>query len=146
MSFHLNPLYIPGLSVTMTSLSNSRQPTRAKVWIKYTRLRKVGRQVLVLSLSQVTCGKCILFPYCYICSLLGLVFFGSMVANLRVAEKFEKSHLSSPEVAPLVESVKFYYMDGYFLTHGVESALELSSKSAAAGKVISYSISTTISD
>jgi adenosine kinase len=43
----------------------------------------------------------------------------------------------SSEVAPLVESVKFYYMDGYFLTHGLESALYLSRKSATAGKVIS---------
>jgi adenosine kinase len=54
---------------------------------------------------------------------------------LRVAEKFEKSHLSSPEVAPLVKDAKFYYVEGYFLTHGVESALELSRKSSAAGKV-----------
>ena len=54
---------------------------------------------------------------------------------MRVAEKFEKSHLSSPEVAPLIIDAKFFYVEGYFLTHGVESALELSSKSAAAGKV-----------
>ena len=59
---------------------------------------------------------------------------------MRVAEKFEKSHLSSPEVAPLIENAKFYYTEGYFLTHGVESILELSSKSTAAGKVISFSI------
>jgi len=58
----------------------------------------------------------------------------SLVTTLRVAEKFEKSHLSSPEVAPLVEKAKFYYIEGYFLTHGVDSALYLSSISAAAGK------------
>jgi len=58
----------------------------------------------------------------------------SLVTNLRVAEKFEKSHLSSPEVASLITDAKFYYVEGYFLTHGVESAVELSSKSAAAGK------------
>jgi len=58
----------------------------------------------------------------------------SLVTTLRVAEKFEKSHLSSPEVAPLVENAKFYYIEGYILTHGVESALHLSSISAAAGK------------
>jgi len=66
-------------------------------------------------------------------------FSGSLVADVRVAEEFDKSHLLSPEVAPLVDSVKFYYMDGYFLTHGLESALYLSSKSATAGKVISCS-------
>ena len=59
----------------------------------------------------------------------------SLVTNLRVAEKFEKSHLSSPKVAPLIENAKFFYVEGYFLTHGVESTLELSSKSSAAGKV-----------
>ncbi|KAF8808190.1 Ribokinase-like protein [Phlegmacium glaucopus] len=58
----------------------------------------------------------------------------SLVTTLRIAEKFDKSHLLSPEVAPLVKNAKFYYIEGYFLTHGVESALELSSKSAAAGK------------
>ena len=57
------------------------------------------------------------------------------MTTLRVAEKFEKSHLSSPEVAPLIENAKHFYIEGYFLTHGVESALELSSKASAAGKV-----------
>jgi len=71
---------------------------------------------------------------------LSCFFFGSLVATLRVAETFEKSHLSSPEVAPVIENAKFYYMDGYFLTHGMESARELSSQSAAAGKVRSSSI------
>ena len=63
------------------------------------------------------------------------LFSGSLVATLRVAEEFDKSHLLSPEVAPLVDGVKFYYMDAYFLTHGLESALYIGSKSAAAGKV-----------
>ena len=63
------------------------------------------------------------------------IFFSSLVTTLRVAEKFEKSHLSSAEVAPLISVANFFYVEGYFLTHGVESALELSSKSAAAGKV-----------
>ena len=68
------------------------------------------------------------------------MFSRSLVATLRVAEEFDKSHLLSPEVAPLVDCVKVCYMDGYFLTHGLESALYLSSKFAAAGKVISFSI------
>ncbi|PPQ79367.1 hypothetical protein CVT25_002637 [Psilocybe cyanescens] len=42
----------------------------------------------------------------------------SLVTTLRVAEKFEKSHLSSPEVAPLINNAKFFYIEGYFLTHG----------------------------
>ena len=54
---------------------------------------------------------------------------------LRAAEKFEKSHLSSPEVAPCIESARVFYMEGFFLTHGSESALELSKKASEAGKV-----------
>lgn len=54
---------------------------------------------------------------------------------LRAAEKFEKAHLSSPEVAPCIESARVFYMEGFFLTHGSESALELSKKASEAGKV-----------
>lgn len=59
----------------------------------------------------------------------------SLVTTLRVAEKFEKAHFSSPEVAPLIEKAKFFYVEGYFLTHGIESVLELSTKASSAGKV-----------
>lgn len=59
----------------------------------------------------------------------------SLVTTLRVAEKFEQSHLSSPEVAPLVENAKVFYAEGYFLTHGTESLVELGKKASNAGKV-----------
>jgi adenosine kinase len=62
------------------------------------------------------------------------------VTTLRVAEKFDQSHLSSPKVAPLIDQAKFFYVEGYFLTHGVESTVELSSKASAAGKVRIYPI------
>jgi len=68
------------------------------------------------------------------CAVIITGHLRSLVTTLRVAEKFEKSHLSSPEVAPLIVHASFFYVEGYFLTHGLESALELSSKSAAAGK------------
>jgi len=58
----------------------------------------------------------------------------SLVTTLRVAEKFEKSHLESAEVAPLIDAASHFYIEGYFLTHGVESAKYLSSKASAAGK------------
>ncbi|KAF8899318.1 Ribokinase-like protein [Infundibulicybe gibba] len=58
----------------------------------------------------------------------------SLVTTLRVAEKFDQSHLSSPQVAPLVEAAKIFYVEGYFLTHGIVCALELSKKVTAAGK------------
>jgi adenosine kinase len=60
---------------------------------------------------------------------------------LRAAEKFEQSHLSSPQVAPLIDAAKFFYVEGYFLTHGTAAALELSSKSSAAGKTFVLNLS-----
>jgi len=54
---------------------------------------------------------------------------------LRAAEKFEQSHLSSPSVAPLIDAAKIFYVEGYFLTHGTESVLELSKKASEKGKV-----------
>ena len=59
----------------------------------------------------------------------------SLVTTLCVAEKFSTSHLSSSKVAPLIENAKYFYMEGYFLTHGVPAAMGLSNKAAVAGKV-----------
>ena len=59
----------------------------------------------------------------------------SLVTTLAAAEKFEREHLASPTVAPLVDAAKVFYVEGYFLTHGTESALEIAKKASAAGKV-----------
>ena len=58
------------------------------------------------------------------------------MTTLRVAEKFEKAHLPSPQVAPLVEAARVFYVEGYFLTHGTDSALELAKKASEASKVL----------
>lgn len=87
------------------------------------------------------CGVIITGHHRYACSLYFYVLilmydlFRSLVTTLRVAEKFDRSHLSSPQVAPLIEAAKVFYVEGYFLTHGTDSVLELSQKAAAAGKV-----------
>ncbi|KAG8943341.1 adenosine kinase, partial [Tulasnella sp. 408] len=65
----------------------------------------------------------------------------SLVTTLRAAEKFNKSHLSSPEILPLVDGAKFYYVGGFFLTHGTESALEIAQKASNAGKVFALNLS-----
>ncbi|KAI6133701.1 Ribokinase-like protein [Pisolithus croceorrhizus] len=65
----------------------------------------------------------------------------SLVTTLRAAEKFEKSHLSSPEVAPLVDAAKVFYVEGYFLTHGTETILEVSKKASASSKVFALNLS-----
>ncbi|KAH7920936.1 Ribokinase-like protein [Leucogyrophana mollusca] len=65
----------------------------------------------------------------------------SLVTTLRAAEKFEQSHLSSPAIAPLVEAAKVFYVEGFFLTHGTESVLELSKKASNAAKVFVLNLS-----
>jgi len=65
----------------------------------------------------------------------------SLVTTLCVAEKFSTSHLSSSKVAPLIENAKYFYMEGYFLTHGVPAAMELSKRAAVAGKTFAVNIS-----
>jgi len=63
----------------------------------------------------------------------------SLVTTLRAAEKFDKSHLTT--IYHLVDAAKFYYIGGFFLTHGVESALELAKKAAGASKVVALNLS-----
>jgi len=65
----------------------------------------------------------------------------SLVTTLRAAEKFEQSHLSTPEVARLINGAKFFYVEGYFLTHGLESALEVAKKASETGKIFTLNLS-----
>ncbi|KAF9064058.1 Ribokinase-like protein [Rhodocollybia butyracea] len=65
----------------------------------------------------------------------------SLVTTLRAAEKFDKAHLASPEISKVLESAKAYYMEGFFLTHGVESALVLSQKASKDAKVFVLNLS-----
>ena len=60
------------------------------------------------------------------------------MTTLRAAELFDKAHLASPEVAPLIDAAKVYYVEGFFLTHGSEATLELSKRSSEASKVCIY--------
>ena len=43
--------------------------------------------------------------------------------------------MSTPEVSRLVDGAKYFYVEGYFLTHGLESTLEVAKKASDAGKV-----------
>ncbi|KAF8644237.1 hypothetical protein AX16_008592, partial [Volvariella volvacea WC 439] len=58
----------------------------------------------------------------------------SLVTTLRSAEKFEQAHLDSPEVAPLIDNAKVFYVEGYFITHGASILLNLAKRSSEAGK------------
>ncbi|KAG8902163.1 adenosine kinase [Tulasnella sp. 403] len=65
----------------------------------------------------------------------------SLVTTLRAAEMFEKSHLSSPEIQPLVDGAQAFYVGGFFLTHGTESALEIAQKAASTSRVFALNLS-----
>ncbi|KAM5539341.1 hypothetical protein V8D89_006975 [Ganoderma adspersum] len=65
----------------------------------------------------------------------------SLVTTLAAAEKFDRAHLASPEVAPLIDAAKVFYVEGYFLTHGTESALEVAKKASEAGKIFVLNLS-----
>ena len=59
----------------------------------------------------------------------------SLCTELGAAEKFDKSHLEKQEIKELIEGAKFFYLGGFFLTHGVESALILAKHSHENKKV-----------
>lgn len=46
----------------------------------------------------------------------------SLCTTLGAAEHFSPAHLATESVKRLVDGAKFYYLGGFFLTHGVESA------------------------
>ncbi|KAG8767029.1 adenosine kinase, partial [Serendipita sp. 398] len=65
----------------------------------------------------------------------------SLVTTLRAAHMFEKSHLSSTDVAACIKGANYFYITGFFLSHGVESALELCETASGDGKVIAMNLS-----
>ena len=82
--------------------------------------------------SELACG---LHPF------TDSTFSSSLVTTLRAAEKFDPSHLSSPEIAPLVEGATHFYIGGFFLTHGVKSALIVGKQASTAGKTVILNLS-----
>jgi len=61
--------------------------------------------------------------------------YRSLVTALRAAENFDCSHLRSPAVAPLIDTAEVFYVESYFLTHGVESVVFVAKRALIAGKV-----------
>jgi adenosine kinase len=75
------------------------------------------------------------------CAVLITGHHRSLVTTLRVAEKFGIEHLSSAEVAPLIDAAKFFYVEGYFLTHGTESVVHVAKKASDTGKTFAINLS-----
>jgi adenosine kinase len=65
----------------------------------------------------------------------------SLVTTLRAAEMFHKEHLAKPEVAALIDGAKYFYIGGFFLTHGIESALEVAKAASSRGKTVVLNLS-----
>jgi hypothetical protein len=59
----------------------------------------------------------------------------SLCTTLGAAESFSPSHLSKPEIASLIDRAQNFYLGGFFLTHGLESALILAKHAAEKNKV-----------
>ncbi|CAH7676163.1 Ribokinase-like protein [Phakopsora pachyrhizi] len=65
----------------------------------------------------------------------------SLCTQLGAAEKFSPSHLKEPEVTEAIEDAKVFYLGGFFLTHGIESALELAKAAAKDEKIFTMNLS-----
>ncbi|CAD6924662.1 unnamed protein product, partial [Tilletia controversa] len=65
----------------------------------------------------------------------------SLCTNLGAAEKFDKSHLESDELQEVLNNAKFFYMEGYFLTHGLETALIVAKKAKETGATFAINLS-----
>jgi adenosine kinase len=65
----------------------------------------------------------------------------SLVTRLGAAEQFNKSHLSTPEAKEVIANAKFFYMGGFFVTHGAESGLQLAKQAKEQGVPFSLNLS-----
>ncbi|BGP30998.1 adenosine kinase [Rhodotorula toruloides] len=65
----------------------------------------------------------------------------SLCTTLGAAESFSPSHLSKPEIASLIDRAQNFYLGGFFLTHGLESALILAKHAAEKNKPFAMNLS-----
>jgi len=65
----------------------------------------------------------------------------SLVTTLRAAETFSQDHLQKPEIKVLLDHAKYFYIGGFFLTHGIDSAVEIAKHASHRGKVVTVNLS-----
>ncbi|WFD33271.1 adenosine kinase [Malassezia cuniculi] len=65
----------------------------------------------------------------------------SLCTNLGAAETFNKDHLESTAAKAAIDAAKFFYLGGFFLTHGVESALIVAKKAKETGRPFAFNLS-----
>lgn len=75
------------------------------------------------------------------CAALILSGERALVANLAAANNFKPSHLQTPKAKEIIESAKFYYCAGFFLTVSVESLVEVAEHAIANDKIFCLNLS-----
>jgi len=65
----------------------------------------------------------------------------SLCTTLQAAEMFTPAHLSTPEVESILSNAKYFYIGGFFLTHGIESALQVAKAASGQGKTVALNLS-----
>ncbi|PLW22288.1 hypothetical protein PCASD_16994 [Puccinia coronata f. sp. avenae] len=94
--------------------------------------KKAGLKELYQVVKEFPTGACA-------CLITG--HHRSLCTQLGAAEKFSPSHLKTEAVVKAIQDAKFYYLGGFFLTHGIESAMELAQVSAQNQKVFTMNLS-----
>lgn len=64
----------------------------------------------------------------------------SLVTNLCAARLFADSHLDQPEILSLIQSVNQVYISGYFLSHGIDSALRIANTVDSAKQILTLNL------
>lgn len=67
--------------------------------------------------------------------LMDSVRHSSLCTTLGAAESFSPAHLEKAEIKDLIERAQSFYLGGFFLTHGLDSALVLAKHAAEKNKV-----------
>jgi adenosine kinase len=65
----------------------------------------------------------------------------ALVTNLAAANNFKQSHLATEKAKEIVDSAKFYYCAGFFLTVSVDSLVEVAEQAVAKNKVFALNLS-----
>jgi adenosine kinase len=65
----------------------------------------------------------------------------ALIANLAAANNFKPTHLETPTAKELIESAKFYYCAGFFLTVSVESLVQVAEHAVEKNKVFCLNFS-----
>ncbi|GAA6029578.1 hypothetical protein JCM8097_000947 [Rhodosporidiobolus ruineniae] len=65
----------------------------------------------------------------------------SLCTTLGAAESFSPAHLEKAEIKDLIERAQSFYLGGFFLTHGLESALVLAKHAAEKNKPFAMNLS-----